>query len=275
MIELGKRQALTCYKMVEFGAYLGSDINERVLLPKKEVPEEFEEGDSIDVFIYRDSEDRLIATTKDPLIKIGEIALLKVKNTTKIGAFLDWGLEKDLFMPFKEMNGTVEEGDNVAVYLYVDKSNRLAATMKIYPYLQKNDKFNKNDEVTGIIYDINKELGAFVAVECKYHGLIPAREIHKKIRTGEEVTLRVTEVRKDGKLNLSFGKMISDQMDEDCDKIVKIIENYGGKLPYTDKANVKIIERDFSMSKSAFKRAVGRLLKTGKIEIEEDGIRLK
>ena len=275
MVVLGERQGMTCYKKVDFGVYLGSNDNERVLLPKKEVPEDFEEGDSIDVFIYKDSEDRLIATTRTPYITLNNLAVLNVKSVGKIGAFLDWGLEKDLFMPFKEMTERAEEGKSYLVYLYVDKSDRLAATMKVYKYLKTTDKYAKDDVVTGTVFEINNNIGAFVAVDNKYYGLIPKKEMHKKLKLGSQVQARVTSVRDDGKLNLSINKKIPEQMEEDAIKILEVIKEYDGELPYNDKASPEIIARDFGISKAAFKRGVGRLLKAGKIDIDEKSIKIK
>lgn len=274
MIRLGERQTLECVKKVDFGVYVGDSGDEKVLLPKKQVPDKLKLGDKIDVFVYRDSSDRLIATTKQPYITLGELAVLEVKAVGKIGAFLDWGLEKDLFLPFKEQTSPVTVGKSYLVSLYIDKSNRLAATMKIHRFLQDSAGYQKDDRVTGTIYEINRELGAFVAVENQFYGLIPQKEIHKKLSVGDNVYARVTEVREDGKVNLSLNKKAYEQMDEDCVKIIKVIEEYEGELPYGEKVSPEIIARDFGMSKAAFKRAVGRLYKARKIDIAENSIKI-
>lgn len=275
MLRLGERQTLKYLKKTDFGIYVGTCEEEKVLLPKKQVPQDIELGDSIDVFIYRDSSDRLIATTKQPLINLGNLAVLTVNAVGKIGAFLDWGLEKDLFLPFKEQTEPVKVGNSYLVALYVDKSNRLAATMKVYKYLSKADKYQKDDNVQGIIYEINRDIGAFVAVDNQYYGLIPKKEMHSKIKVGDMIQARVTDVRDDGKLNLSLNKKAYLQIDEDAKKVLHVIGEYDGVLPYGEKVSPDIIARDFGLSKNAFKRALGRLYKEGKIDITEKSITIK
>ena len=169
MIELGKKQILTVKRIKTFGVYLGCDGEDQaVLLPAKYVPEGSGIGDEIEVFVYRDSQDRLVATTLEPKLRLGETAVLEVKEVGKIGAFLDWGLEKDLFLPFKEQTWRPESGQSCLVALYIDKSHRLCATMKVYEYLKTDSDYQKNDYVEGIVYQINEHYGAFVAVDGKY-----------------------------------------------------------------------------------------------------------
>lgn len=275
MMELGKYQELEIKKAVGFGVYLGDESGERVLLPAKQVPDGAGAGDKITVFIYRDSNDRIIATTNKPLITLGETALLKVKDVTPVGAFLDWGFEKDLLLPFKEQTKKVKPGDEIAAALYIDKSNRLCGTMKIYDYLDTASGYRKDDEVSGIIYDINTEYGAFAAVDLKYHGMIPKSEMHGSISVGDKINARVTEVRADGKLNLSLRKKSYIQMNDDAEMIIDIINKLGGALPYTDKAAPEVIERDFGLSKNAFKRGIGKLLKEGRVVIGDNAITVK
>lgn len=271
MMRLGKKQVLTIVKKVEFGVYLGSD-EDRVLLPKRQVPEGVEIGDPVEVFLYKDSDDRLIATTHEPKIELGELAVLEVADTGKFGAFLDWGLEKDLFLPFKEQTVKVEKGDQCLVALYIDKSERLCATMKVYDMLKKDSPYQKDDMVEGIIYDTSDNFGLFVAVDNQYSALIPKKEVYGRLRIGQTVKARVTAVKKDGKLDLSVRDKIPMQMDKDAERVLKEIERRGGKLPFTDKADPEVIKQEFQMSKNAFKRAVGRLLKEEKIEIKEHAI---
>ena len=273
-MKLGKRQVLTVVKKVEFGVYLGSD-KEKVLLPKKQVPEGVEPGDPIEVFLYKDSDDRLIATTSEPKIELGELAVLDVVDTGKFGAFLDWGLEKDLFLPFKQQTAKVEKGDQCLVSLYVDKSQRLCATMRVYELLSKDSPYNKDDEVQGIIYDMSDNFGAFVAVDNQFSALIPKKESFGNLKVGQVVHARVTAVKPDGKLDLSIKDKIPMQMDRDAEMILKKMEKLGGELPFTDKADPEIIKKEFQMSKNAFKRAVGRLLKEKKVEITEKTIAIR
>ena len=268
-MRLGEKQVLTVVKVVDFGVYLGSD-EERVLLPKKQVPEGIEAGDPVEVFLYKDSSDRMIATTKEPKITLGQLAVLEVADVGRIGAFLDWGLEKDLLLPFKEQTVKVEKGDRCLVSLYVDKSGRLCATMKVYPLLQTDSPYKKNDMVRGTVYEISREFGVFVAVDNKYSALIPRREVYGRMFIGQQIEARVTDVKADGKLDLSVRGRIPEQMDEDARIIMERISKNGGFLPFTDKTEPERIKAEFGMSKAAFKRAVGRLLKQGRITIDEN-----
>lgn len=279
MIELGKKQTLLVVKKVEFGVYLaenmGADAKDRVLLPAKQVPENTAEGSRMEVFIYKDSKDRLIATTREPVLTVGKTAVLKVRQVTKIGAFLDWGLEKDLLLPYHEQTVRVHEGQECLVALYVDKSSRLCATMKVYPYLEKKSPYQKGDQVKGRVYQTSDNFGIFVAVDDRYSALIPAREATGKYRPGTVLDLRVTEVKEDGKLNVSDRQKAYLQIDEDAKNVLQVIEEFAGVLPFDDKAAPEVIRREFGLSKNAFKRAVGHLLKEGKIEIRERRIYLK
>ncbi|MCB5882598.1 S1 RNA-binding domain-containing protein [Lachnospiraceae bacterium EP-SM-12S-S03] len=270
-MKLGKKQMLMVVKKVDFGVYLGNE-EERVLLPKKQVPEGIEIGDPVEVFLYKDSADRLIATTNEPKLTLGELAVLTVADTGKYGAFLDWGLEKDLFLPFKQQTAKVAKGDKCLVTLYIDKSERLCATMKVYELLRKDSPYKKNDHVSGIIYETSPEFGVFVAVDNLYSALIPKKEVYGKLHVGQVVEARVTDVKEDGKLDLSVRERIPEQMDKDAKLIWERLEEYGGILPFTDKADPEVIKREFGLSKNAFKRAVGRLLKEEKIEITEKSI---
>lgn len=274
MFRLGESQELYVVKEVGFGVYLGEekDAAEKVLLPGKEVPEGTRAGDRLEVFLYKDSKDRLIATMRTPKIRLGETAVLHVADTGKIGAFLDWGLEKDLFLPYKEQTKRVQPGEECLVALYIDKSSRLCATMKVYEYLKKDSPYQKDEKVTGRIYEISENFGVFVAVDDCYSGLIPAKEAQGKYRVGDILNLRVTRVQEDGKLDLSDKEKIPQQMEKDAEAVMKVIEEFEGVLPFNDKVSPEIIKREFGLSKNAFKRAVGRLLKQGRIEITENRI---
>lgn len=277
MIEIGKWQTLKVVRSKEFGIYLAQQEGDKdaVLLPRKQVPEGLKAGGEIEVFVYLDSSDRPIATVHHPLITLGELARLEVASVGSIGAFMNWGLEKDILMPFKEMIGKVREGKSYLVYMYMDKSNRPCVSMKLYSKLSTDSPYQKGDQVEGYVYQIHEEMGAFVAVEDKYQGLIPKRELHKKLHIGDTLSLRISEVREDGKLNLSMNRPAYQQMEEDSEMVYQAILSYDGVLPFTDKASPEIIEREMGLSKNAFKRAVGRLLKEGKIEIHEKNIVLK
>lgn len=264
MIELGQMQELTIVKKVTFGVYLG-DEKEQVLLPRKEVPEGAGPGDELKVFIYRDSADRLIATMREPLARLGKMSLLKVKQITKIGAFLDWGLEKDLLLPYKEQTEKIHAGQIVPVVLYIDKSDRLAATMHVYRYLSTAKDYEVNRPVKATVIQINPKLGAFLAVDGEYFGMIPVQEMTRKYTLGEEVSGRVSRVREDGKLDISVRDKAYQMLDKDADALLAKLQEHGGTLPFGDKSDPMEIRRAFGMSKAEFKRAIGHLLKMKKI----------
>ena len=277
MIELGKIQKLEVLRETSIGVYLNSKDSsdmEGVLLPQKQVPEGTKVGDEIEVFIYKDSKDRLISTTRTPKITLGEMTPLKVVETTKIGAFLDWGLEKDLFLPFSEQNGRVKNDKEYLVALYIDKSNRLCATMKLYSRLGSEAPYKEKDIVQGIIYDIKPEVGAFVAVDNKYQGLIPKAEFFGQYSCGDRIQARVSKVKEDGKLDLSLRKEAYMEIETDAKVILDKLEANGGELYLNDKSSPEAIYNVMKMSKAAFKRAVGNLLKQGKIRFIENGIEL-
>lgn len=277
MIQLGKIQKLQIERMADFGAYLSENAGDEnaVLLPKKQLKEDDVIGSSVEVFVYRDSKDRLIATVNMPKITVGNIAVLTVKEVTKIGAFLDMGLERDLLLPYKEQTYSVNTGDEVLVAMYIDKSNRLAATMKVYERLATDSPYNIDDEVSGLVYEVSRNFGAFVAVDRKYSALIPAREFSGEVKPGDIINARVTRVKEDGKLDLSIRKKAYLQMEDDGKVLLDMLKQRGGSLPFSDKASPEIIKQECGMSKNAFKRAVGHLMKEGLVEIGSDTIKLK
>ena len=287
MILLGRMQTLRVVKKTDFGVYLSdqgieSDFSfipdkkevvdvPSILLPKAQA-KDLTTGDTVEVFIYKDSEDRPIATTAKPLLTMGTIARLTVKEVTNIGAFLDWGLAKDLFLPFKEQTFRVQKGDSVLVTLYIDKSSRLCATAKVYNSLQSNSPYQREDQVSGTVYEIIDAFGAYVAVDDRYSALIPNKELFTTLKPGEKVSARVTKVQPDGRLVLSIREKSYLQMDTDCSLIYDALIKAGGFLPYHDKTSPDLIKAKFGLSKNAFKRAIGHLQKEGKLLIEEDGI---
>lgn len=274
MFKLGEKQVLKIIDKKEFGVYLGDGNEDKVLLPIKQVPVGASKGDELEVFLYRDSKDRMIATTNQPAVTLGKVALLTVKEVGKVGAFLDWGLEKDLLLPFKEQTYKVNPDDKVLIALYTDKSDRLCATMKVYPYLEKNKNFKKDDQVKGIVYEISSNFGAFVAIDNRYSALIPKKDLPGNIKAGDEIQARVTGVKADGKIDLSVREKAYIQMSIDADRLVRYMKEHEGIIPFTDKASPELIGETMNMSKNEFKRAVGNLLKAGLITIEKDRIRL-
>jgi hypothetical protein len=274
-MELGKRQTLQIVKTVDFGVYLAEagKEEERVLLPRKQVPAGAKIGSEVEVFLYKDSSDRIIATTTQPMLTLGETAVLKVVQTGKIGAFLDWGLEKDLFLPYKEQTAHVREGDNLIVALYIDKSERLCATMKVYPYLHNDSPYEKDDIVSGRVYEVSARFGAYIAVDDRYTAMISPKEDIAKLRPGQVIDARVVHVKEDGKLDLTMRQKAYLQMDTDAQMVYELFDSYDGVLPFTDKSDAQLIRDETGLSKNAFKRAVGRLYKERKITITDTEIR--
>lgn len=275
-MKLGEYQKLTVTKKVEFGIYLAEQAEDelRVLLPEKQVPEGTAVGDELEVFLYKDSKDRLIATTHQPKLVLGGLAALRVVEVGKIGAFLDWGLEKDLFLPYKEMTQKVQPEEEILVTLYIDKSRRLCATMKkLYDLLLTDAPYEKGDTVTGRVYEFSDNFGTFVAVDDKYSAMLPSFEDHSTLHIGDVIEAKVTNVKPDGKLDITMRDAAYIQMDVDAEKVLSVIEEFAGVLPFTDKATPEVIKRETGLSKNAFKRAVGRLYKEHRVEITEKCIR--
>lgn len=275
-MKLGEYQELYYKKKVDFGVYLAETMTDdaQVLLPMKQVPENARMGEKIRVFLYKDSRDRLIATTNDPKLTLGGYAPLVVREVGKIGAFLDWGLEKDLFLPYKEMVGRVEQGDEVLVTLYIDKSSRLCASMRgLYDLLDKDSPYHKGDTVTGRVYEFSDNFGTFVAVDDHYSARIANSEDRSFLRVGDVIEAKVLGVKPDGKLDLTMREKAYIQMDADAVKLMELIDSYAGVLPFTEKASPEVIKRETGLSKAAFKRAVGRLYKERKIILEGGKIR--
>ena len=278
MLQLGKTQTLTMLRETSAGAYLAPDkehAEEAVLLPGKQIPAGLKPGDTVDVFIYKDSEDRLIATTAKPALELGGLALLPVVDTARIGAFLDWGLAKDLFLPFKEQTYKPLKGDRVLVTLYIDKSERLAATMHVYERLRADSPYRANDQVTGLVYETSKNFGAFVAVDNLYSARIPKEEIFTEVHGGDIVRARVTKVLEDGRLNLSLREKSYLTLDADAEAVYEKLVAAGGSLPFHDKSDAAAIKEYFGMSKNGFKRALGHLLKGGRIVLDDTHFEVK
>lgn len=272
-MQIGTWNELKIDRIKEIGAYL-TDGEEDVLLPVKQLPEKSRIGDMLRVFLYRDSKDRLIATVHEPYIEMGQLRRLRVKSVADFGAFMDWGLEKDIFLPFKEQTARVTEGAEYLVRMYEDKTGRLCVSMHLYDYMKPNTEYKKGDHVTGIVYEYKKGFGALVAIDDMYGGLIHESEIYNPVHVGDIVQARVIKVREDGKTDLSLREAAHVQMNDDAEMVYSVIESYNGVLPFTDKADGELIRKEFGLSKNAFKRAVGRLLKNQRIEITEHNIRI-
>lgn len=244
-------------------------------MPEKHKPITAQVGDYLDVFIYRDSEERLIATTLIPLAQVGDLAYLKVTALTKLGAFLDFGLERGLFLPFREQKVPLILGKSYLVYVYLDKSNRLTCTTDVSKHLIPNGPYRKDELVWGTVYQIKADIGAFVAVNNQYLGLIPRTEYFTDINTGDRIEARVIRVREDGKLDLSSRRLSHEQMNIDAQILLGSMQAHQGLLILDEKASPEEIEHHFQMSKAAFKRAIGQLLRAQKIAKTVKGLKLK
>ncbi|WP_240842260.1 S1 RNA-binding domain-containing protein [Acidaminobacter sp. JC074] len=276
MYKLGEFQLLTIVGKSQGGFFIKREDEENaVLLPFGEVIGDVEVYDEVMVFLYKDTKDRLVATMKTPLATVGELAVLKVKEIVEFGAFVEIGLQRDLFVPLKEMGMNLKKGKSYLFYIYIDKSERLCATPRVYDHLSTDHEYKANDQVTGTIIRINPEVGVFVAVDNKYVGMIPKNEYFENFEMGDTIDLRVIRVREDKKIDLATRKLVADQMSVDAEKIYSRLLSQGGKLYYHDKSSPEAIKAEFQMSKKAFKRALGRLMKNNKIEIYEDYIEKK
>lgn len=280
MIKVGKRQTMVVHNITKIGAQLKAlddETEETALLPNNEFEgREINIGDEVEVLIYRDSEDRLTATFRKTDAIVGTLARLEVVDTNpRLGAFMHWGLNKDILLPLGQQNIRVNVGESYLVGIYEDSKGRVSATMKIYNFLLPCKDYNKNDMVSGTVYNINPEVGVFVAVDDRYFGLIPKSECFKNFEIGDNVEARVIRVREDGKLDLSTRAIVSEQMDHDAEFILEKMRLLKDKFRFSDESSPEDIKDFFDMSKKAFKRAIGNLLKKGLIEKTEKGFKVK
>ncbi len=275
MLHLGIKNTLRILRGTGVGMFLGDDEGNDVLLPKKYVPENAIVGDDIEVFIYRDSEDRIIATNLEPKIQLNQFACLQVKSVTAIGAFLDWGLEKDLFVPFREQNKKMEEGRWYAVYLYLDEeTDRLVASCKVNRYFEKeNIDLQIGQEVDLLIFE-ETDLGLNAIINNKYKGLIYENEIFQRIKIGTRTKGFVKNIRDDNRIDLSLQKQGYANVEPNAERILEKLKANNGFLDVTDKSDANYVMYQLEMSKKTFKKAVGALYRQKIIRIEEDGIYL-
>lgn len=276
MIELGKIHKLRIKRITKEGAFLNEEIahDEDIFLPLQELSRTMTTNDEVEAFVYCDSDDYIVGTLRPVKLTVGELALLKVVELNAVGAFLDWGLEKQLMLPYGEQTYKITKGSEVLVTLYVDNTQRLAATMNIYEMLRSDSPYKVNDRVTGVLYKSHPQYGAFVAVDQRYHGLIPLQELFGSHKEGTIIEARVKKVHADGKLELSFRDGAVHEMVGDSAKIIEKMKGRHGRLSLHDKSDPEDIKRELQMSKAAFKRAIGKLYKDGIIQITEHGIEL-
>lgn len=275
MIEIGQSHELIAVKQVDFGVYLDAEDLGEVLLPKRHVPDDLNFGDKIEVFIYLDSEDRPIATTEKPKAKVGQFAYLKVLDITSVGAFLDWGLPKDILVPFAEQHRPMEVGHSYIVFLYIDeKDGRIVASSKIDKFLddERPHDFKPQQRVDLIIANTT-ELGYKAIIDHSHWGVLYEDDVFQRLSFGQYKKGFIKRVRPDGKIDLTL-----QGGQETRDKYAKIILIYlqkqNGFAPVHDKSNPELISRLFGMSKGSFKKAIGGLYKKRIITIDKDGIRL-
>lgn len=275
MLHLGIKNTLRILRGTTVGMFLGDDEENDVLLPKKYVPENAIVGDNIEVFIYKDSEDRIIATTLEPKIYLNEFACLQVKAVTAIGAFLDWGLEKDLFVPFREQNKKMEEGKWYAVYLYLDEdTERLVASCKVNRYFEKeNIDLQIGQEVDLLIFE-ETDMGLNAVINNKYKGLIYENEIFQRVKVGTQMKGYVKNIREDNRVDLSLQKQGYENVEPNAERILTKLKANNGFLDITDKSDANYVMYQLEMSKKTFKKAVGALYRQRIIRLEEDGIYL-
>ena len=276
MVEIGKLNRMKVVKAVDFGLYLDGGDKGEILLPIRYVPKNCAVGDKIEVFIYCDSEDRLIATTEKPYVMAGEFACLKVVAVTQNGAFLDWGLPKDLLVPFSEQEHKMEEGKRYVVGVYVDEaSDRIVASARLDDFLydESEDDFEVGEEVS--LFVANKsDLGYKLIVNNSHWGLLHHQEVVRDLKRGEKLTGFIKNIREDGKIDLCLHMLASEKTGDVSDMIVRLLRKEGGFITVTDKSPPEEIRALFGVSKGNFKKAVGALYKKRIITIEEGGIRL-
>jgi len=276
MIYIGRMNRMKVVKHVDFGVYLDGQDEGEILLPRKDVPHDTEVGDHLHVFIYRDSDDRLIATTKRPLVQVGEAAYLKVKQQNNVGTFMDWGLPKDLLVPFNEQAWPMNEGRNVVIYCYLDENtNRIAGTTKFHRHLSEDGRnvFQEGDAVKGMVA-AQTELGYKIILNNTHIGLLYKNEVFKPMRFGHELKVFIKQIREDGRIDLSIAASNQDVRDELEEKIMAYLKAHDGVSHITDKSPPNVIYDTFNASKANFKRALGRLYKKRLVSLDKTQVRL-
>lgn len=275
MIEIGKTCKLEVVKQVSFGVYLNAHELGQVLLPNKVTPKDCQVGDMIDVFLYLDSQDMVIATTRRPLAQVGQFAYLKTVAIGPFGAFLDWGLDKDLFLPFGEQHKPAEEGRSYLVYVHVNKADeRILASSKIEKFLDNTPANYQDGEQVDLIIGGTTDLGYKAIINHQHWGVLYQNEVFQKLKFGQKVRGYIKQVRRDGKIDLVLQKGGKAELDQHAMIIMSKLKSANGFLPLTDKTDADVIYDSLGMSKKAFKRSIGGLFKSGHLSIDDDGLRL-
>lgn len=275
MLQIGKTNTLKILRHTSVGAYLGDDANSEILLPKKYVKGFMNVGDDVDVFIYKDSEDRVIATTEEPYAEVGQFAFLEAVSVNKIGAFLDWGLEKDLLVPFKEQRYKMFEGFEYVVFIYLDESSqRIVASSKLNRFFElNNEDLQQGQEVDLLVYD-QSDLGFSCVINNMYKGLIYANDVYKEIKIGDFLKGYVKLVRPDKLVDISLQPVGFKHVLSSTDLILQYLKAHEGYLDLHDKSSPEEIEKRFNMSKATFKKSIGILYRQRKVVLKEDGVHL-
>ncbi len=274
MAAIGKYNRLRVVKQKDFGLYLDGENLGEILLPKRYVPEDCRIGAELDVFIYLDSEDCLIATTEHPLAQVGMVAYLRVASVGPVGAFMNWGLPKDLLVPFGEQKRPMEEDRSYLVYVYLDNSNRIAGSTKLDRHLSKEAPSYSEKQQVELIIAERTDLGVKAIINNSHWGVVHNADIFQAVRFGQKVTGYIKQIRADGKIDLFLQKPGYSQIDELGQKILDRLKQEGGFLAVSDKSDPEKITQMFSASKKRFKMAIGGLYKQKLIRIEKDGIYL-
>lgn len=274
-IKLGKYNQLEVVKEVDFGVYLNGDEDGEILLPKRYVPEGTKPGDILNVFIYLDMEERLVATTLQPYVQVGEFACLEVAWVNQFGAFLNWGLMKDLFVPFREQKMKMQKGKRYVVYVHLDEeSYRIVASAKVEHFLStEKPDCQPGQEVEVLVWQ-RTDLGYKVIVENKFSGMLYHNEIFQPLEVGMRLTAFIKQVRPDGKIDLVLQQAGARKVDDFSEVLWQYIKDNDGFTPLNDKTDAEVIYHTFGVSKKTFKKAVGDLYKKRRIVLEEDGIHL-
>lgn len=276
MVQIGKTATLEVVKQVSFGFYLDAKKFGQVLLPTKFAPKDCQIGDQVSVFLYLDSEDIIIATTQTPKAEINQVALLKAVSVGRFGAFLDWGLEKDLLLPFAEQTKPIEVDHTYLVYIHTNKADeRIVASTKIDKFLDQDKAHYLDGEAVEIIIAGKTDLGYKAIINHQHTGVIYKNEVFKPLRFGQTLKAYIKKIRNDGKIDLQLQKSDKQELDHFSKKIIYKIQAAGGFIPFTDKTPAEVIYQEFGFSKKAFKKSLGGLYKQGKVNIEADGIRLQ
>ena len=279
MINIGDLNNLKVVRRAEFGYYLGAETestSDDILLPMKStLGRALSIDEEVEAFIYRDSSDRLIATLKKPLAKVGDLAYLKVVDMTTIGSFVEIGLERDILVPFKEENYKLETGRKYLFYIYLDKTGRLAATTFIDKYLYDTDSYEIGDEVEGTVYGIQTNGTVMIAIDDIYRGVILRNECYTSVTPGDRLSVRVQKYYEDGKMDLTARKPRLEERDVVEEQILEYLKKCDGFMPYNDKSSPMDIKKVFQTSKNSFKRALGGLMKSDLIVQDEEGTKLK